>query len=153
MQKKVGVNLKGKVLFYGAKVGMFGSEPWLITLGNNVHITGECQFINHDGSTLILRKKVPDLEITKPIEIGDDVFIGFRSLILPGVKVGSGSIIGGGSIVNKDIPANSVAVGNPCKVINTTEKYLAKIKDRSLHIGDLKGEEKAEKLKEIFNIK
>ena len=59
--KEVGVNLKGDVFIYGAKPDMFGSEPWLITLGHSVHITGECQFINHDGSILILRKKVSDL--------------------------------------------------------------------------------------------
>lgn len=148
--KEVGVNLKGDVFIYGAKPGMFGSEPWLITLGHNVHITGECQFINHDGSTLILRKKVPDLEITAPIEIGDDVFIGFRSLILAGVKIGNGSIIGAGSIVNKDIPANSVAVGNPCKVIKTTDELLEKLLPLSLKLGHLKGKEKEKELKKIF---
>jgi acetyltransferase-like isoleucine patch superfamily enzyme len=150
--KKIGVNIKGSVYLYGAKLGMFGSEPWLITLGNNVHITGECQFINHDGSTLILRKKIPDLEITAPIEIGDDVFIGYRSIILPGVKIGNGSIIGAGSIVNKSIPANSVAVGNPCKVIKSTDELLGKIKHHSLGVGHLKGKVKERELKKIFNI-
>ena len=150
--KKIGVNLKGTVYIYGAKVGMFGSEPWLITLGNNVHITGDCQFINHDGSTLILRKTVPDLEITAPIEIGDNVFIGYRSLILAGVKIGKGSIIGAGSIVNKDIPENSVAVGNPCKVIKTTDELLDKLKPLSLKIGHLKAKEKEKELKKIFKI-
>jgi acetyltransferase-like isoleucine patch superfamily enzyme len=146
----MGVNLKGDVFIYGAKSGMFGSEPWLITLGNNVHITGECQFITHDGSTLILRKKVPDLEITAPIEIGDDVFIGFSSTILTGVTIGNGSIIGAGSIVNKNIPANSVAVGNPCKVIKTTDELLEKFIPLSLKLGHLKGKVKEKELMKYF---
>lgn len=148
--KKIGVNVKGDLHIYGAKSGMFGSEPWLITLGSNVHITGECQFITHDGSTLIMRKKIPDLEITAPIEIGDDVFIGYRSIILAGVKIGNNSIIGAGSIVNKDIPPNSVAVGNPCKVIKTTDDLLVKLEKMSLKLGHLKGKEKEKELKKIF---
>ncbi|MGJ1285265.1 acyltransferase [Sphingobacterium spiritivorum] len=149
--EKIGVDVKGEIFVYGMKPGMFGSEPWMITLGNNVHITGECQFITHDGSTLIMRKKVPDLEITAPIIIEDDVFIGFRSLILPGVKIGKGSIIGAGSVVNKSIPPNSVAVGNPCKVIKTTDELLEKLKPLSLKVGHLRGAEKDRALREIFN--
>lgn len=52
-----------------------------------------------------------------PIHIGDDVWIGGHSTILPGITIGNGSVIGAGSVVTKDIPANVVAVGNPCKVI------------------------------------
>lgn len=54
-----------------------------------------------------------------PISIGDGCWIGAGAIILPGVTIGSGSVIGAGSLVNKDIPANSVAVGNPCKVIRS----------------------------------
>lgn len=150
--KSIGVNIKGTVYFYGIRTGCFGSEPWLITIGNNVHITGECQFLTHDGSTLILRKDIPDLELTAPIEIGNDVFIGFRTIILPGVKIGNRCIIGAGSIVNKSIPDNCVAVGNPCRVIKSTDEFLEKIKPLSLGIGHLKGEDKAKELKKIFNV-
>lgn len=96
-------------------------------MGNNVHITGDCQFLTHDGSTLILRKDIPTLELTAPIEIDNDVFIGFRTLILPGIKIGNNCIIGAGSVVNKNIPDNSVAVGNPCRVIRSTLEYLEKL--------------------------
>jgi acetyltransferase-like isoleucine patch superfamily enzyme len=151
--KEIGVNLKGKAYFYGISSGCFGSEPWLITLGNNVHITGDCQFLTHDGSTLILRKDIPDLELTAPIEIGNDVFIGFRTIILPGVKIGNRCIIGAGSVVNKSIPDNSVAVGNPCRVVKSIDDYLEKIKPLSLEIGHLNGDKKAMELKKIFNVK
>lgn len=151
--KKVGVRLKGRLFLYGVQPGMFGSEPFMIELGDNVHITGECQFLTHDGSTLIFRKEVPRLEVTKPISIGNDVFIGYRTIILPGVKIGNRCVIGAGSIVNRDIPDNSVAVGNPCKVVKSSDELLEKLKSISLGIGHLKGKDKEIEIRKIFNIK
>lgn len=60
------------------------------------------------------------------IEIGDNVFIGSNKTILYDVKIGSNVIIGAGSLVNKDIPDNSVAVGNPCKVIGKFDEFAKK---------------------------
>ncbi len=151
--KKVGVILNGSLYIYGGNRGMFGSEPFMIEIGDNVHITGECQFLTHDGSTLIFRKEVPTLEITKPIKIGNDVFIGYRTLILPGVTIGNRCVIGSGSVVNRDIPDNSLAVGNPCKVIKTSDELLEKLKCNSLGIGHLVGNEKEKEIKRMFNIK
>ncbi|PIF44066.1 transferase family hexapeptide repeat protein [Chryseobacterium sp. 52] len=59
-----------------------------------------------------------------PIVIGNNVFVGTNSVILPGVKIGDNVVIGAGSIVAKDIPSNSIAVGNPCKVIKQKEPYI-----------------------------
>jgi len=132
--------------------GMFGTEPWLITIGNNVHITSGCTFVTHDGGTLILRKEVPDLEWTAPISIGNDVYIGIRSIILPGVNIGNRVVIGAGSIVSKDIPNNSVAVGVPARVIKTVDEYLEQLKEKSLKCGHLKGTEKEAILKQIFGV-
>jgi acetyltransferase-like isoleucine patch superfamily enzyme len=61
--------------------------------------------------------RLKTLGITKPIIIEDNVWIGYNCLILPGVKIGNGSVIAAGSIVNIDIPANSIAAGNPIKII------------------------------------
>lgn len=150
--RKVGVRLKGKLFLYGAQPGMFGSEPFMIELGDNVHITGECQFLTHDGSTLIFRKEIPTLEVTKPITIGNDVFIGYRTIILPGVKIGNRCVIGAGSIVNRDIPDNSVAVGNPCKVVKTSDELLEKLESISLGFGHLTGKDKEKEIRKLFNI-
>jgi acetyltransferase-like isoleucine patch superfamily enzyme len=134
------------------KPGMFSTEPWLIMIGSNVYITAECQFITHDGGTLILRKEVPDLEWTAPISIGNDVFIGLKVTILPGVRVGNRVIIGACSVVTKDIPDNSVAVGVPARVIKTVDDYLEQMKKKSLKCGHLKGREKEMVLKHIFGV-
>lgn len=150
--RSLGVKIGENVHFYAMTTGMFGSEPWLITIGNNVHITSECQFVNHDGSSLILRGQVPDLELTFPIEIGNDVYIGMRTIILPGVKIGNRCIIGAGSIVNKSIPDNSVAAGVPARVLKTTDQYLEQAKKKSLHFGHLSAKEKERELKWHFGI-
>lgn len=150
--KSIGVNIKGNVKFYCSPVGMFGSEPWMITLGDNVYITSEVRFITHDGGVLPLRKEVPDLEITKPIVVGNDVFIGIRTILMPGITVGNRCIIAAGSIVTKNVPDNSVVAGVPAKVIKSTDEYLEKLKAESLHIGHLGSEDKAKELKRIYNI-
>lgn len=88
------------------------------------------------------RHLIPDLEITKPITIGNGVYIGNNVILLPGVTVGNNVVIGAGAIVTKDIPDNSVAVGVPARVIKSADEYLEKIQKESLHLGHLKGEEK-----------
>lgn len=148
--RKIGVNFRG-VNIYGSVD--WGTEPWIITLGANVHVTDGVKFITHDGGTLLFRHVVPDLEITKPIIIGNDVYIGNNVIIMPGVKIGNKVIVGAGAIVTHDIPENSVAVGVPAKVIKTSDEYFNKISEESLHLGHLKGENKDRALMEYYNYK
>ena len=68
-----------------------------------------------------------------PIRIGNGVWVGANSVILPGVTIGDNAVIGAGSIVTKDIPANVVAVGNPCKVMREITE-----RDREYYFRDLK---------------
>lgn len=150
--RSLGVRMGKNVRFYGMKPAMFSTEPWLISIGDNVYITTGCQFITHDGGTLILRDEVPDLELTAPINIGSNVYIGLNVTILPGVTIGNRVIIGTGAVVTKNIPDNSVAVGVPARVIETVDAYLEKAKARSLHLGHLDGEAKAVALKRHFGI-
>ena len=146
--KKIGVNVGENLRIYGNVV--WGTEPWIITLGNNVHITDGVKFITHDGGTLLYHDIVPDLEITKPITIGDKVYIGNNVIILPGVSIGNNVVIGAGAVVTKDIPDNSLAVGVPAKVIKTADEYFEKIQKESLHLGHLKGEEKDLALRKYY---
>lgn len=150
--RRIGVNFpEGGVHLYGDV--NWSTEPWIITLGSNVHITGGTKFITHDGGTLLYRKQIPDLEITKPIVVGNDVYIGNNVIILPGVTIGNNVVIGAGAVVSKDIPDNSVAVGVPARVIKTADEYLEKLKKESLHLGHLKGQEKDKALMEYYGYK
>jgi maltose O-acetyltransferase len=58
-------------------------------------------------------------EFGKPVEIGSDVWLGGGAIILPGVTIGSGAVIGAGSVVTRDVPANTFAAGNPCRVVRS----------------------------------
>ena len=146
--KKIGVNLAGRLFIYGNIT--WGSEPWIISIGDNVHLTNGVKFITHDGGTLLFRDRVPDLEITKPITIGNNVYVGNDVLFMPGVNIGNNVVIGAGAVVTRDIPDNSVAVGVPARVIKSIDEYFEKIKSESLHLGHLKGEEKDKALREYY---
>lgn len=150
--RSLGVKVGKNVRFYGLRPGTFSTEPWLISIGDNVYITAGCVFITHDGGTLILRKEVPDLELTAPITVGNDVYIGLNVMILPGVTIGNRVIIGAGAVVTKDIPDNSVAVGVPARVVKTVDEYLQSAEERSLHFGHLSAKEKAKALKRHFKV-
>lgn len=102
----------------------------LIRIGNNVRIASGVSFLTHDGIRLVLNhmdeKKGSFLERVGCIEIGDNVFIGASTRIMYDTRIGSNVIIGTGSVVTKDIPDNSVAVGVPAKVIGTFDDFVEK---------------------------
>lgn len=88
----------------------------LITIGNNVFIAPQCGFYTA-GHPLDKELRRQKKEYSLPITIGDDVWIGGMVAVMPGVTIGSGSVIGGGSVVIDDIPSDVLAAGNPCRVI------------------------------------
>ena len=120
------LRLSGVVI--GENCHIYGSidngHEFLVTIGDNVTLASGCKLLTHDGST----KKILGYSKVGRVDIGDDVFVGASAIILPNVKIGSKVIIGAGSIVTKDIPDNSIAVGNPAKVIGTYEDYVKKTK-------------------------
>lgn len=89
-----------------------------VKFGDNVFIAPNCSFYTA-GHPLDAEMRNKGIEYAKPIEIGNNVWIGGNVVVLPGVKIGDNTVIGAGSVVNKDIPSNVVAVGNPCKIIKT----------------------------------
>ena len=95
----------------GAKIDTQFGE---IVIGDNVHITSGCVLLAHDGA---IKQMKPSANPRGKIVIGDNVFIGVNTVVLMNVTVGNNSVIGAGSIVNKDIPSNTLAIGNPIKVI------------------------------------
>lgn len=95
------------------------SHCWLIKIGSNVTIAPQVYLLAHDAST----KKLNNYTKIDSITIEDNVFIGARALIMPGVTIGSNSIIATGSIVTKSITSGSIVAGSPAKVISTIEAY------------------------------
>lgn len=91
-----------------------------VTFGNNVFIAPNCGFYTA-GHPLDPAERRKGLEYARPISIGNDVWVGAGVSVLPGVTIGDNCVIGAGSVVTKDIPSNSVAAGNPCKVIKTID--------------------------------
>jgi maltose O-acetyltransferase len=87
-----------------------------VTFGDNVFIAPNCGFYTA-GHPFDVEQRNKALEYAYPIKIGNNVWIGAGCSILPGVTIGDNTVIGAGSVVTKDIPANVLAVGNPCKVI------------------------------------
>lgn len=147
----MGVIIGENCKIYGNSPNMWRTEPFLITIGDNVFITNGCKFVNHDGSTLILRKKTPSLELTAPINIGNDVYLGVETMIMPGITIHNNVIVGARSIVTKDVEENSVIVGIPARKIKTVDQYHEEIKKRLLGIGHLDRDAKEKELKRIFN--
>lgn len=89
-----------------------------VSFGDNVFIAPGCGFYTA-GHPFNVEQRNSGLEYALPIKIGNNVWIGAQSVILPGVSVGDNSVIGAGSVVTKDIPANVVAAGNPCRVLKS----------------------------------
>jgi len=104
----------------------FGTEPYLIKIGNHCTITSGVRFVTHDGGAWLFREEIPDLNVFGKIEIKNNCFIGLNSIILPNVTIGPNSVVGAGSVVTKDVPPNTIVAGVPAKVISSTEKYKKK---------------------------
>lgn len=102
------------------------SHCWLITIGNHVTMAPRVHILCHDAST---KQFLGHTKIGR-VTIGDNVFIGAESVVLPGVTIGSNVIIGANSTVTKDVPDNMVVAGSPARVICTLEEYLQKEKTR-----------------------
>lgn len=100
------------------------SHCWLITIGDDVTLAPRVHILAHDAST----KKTLGYTRLGTVNIGNNVFVGASTTILPGVNIGDNVVIGAGSVVSKDIPSNSVAVGSPAKVICTYDEFVSRKK-------------------------
>jgi len=101
----------------------FGSEPFLITIGDHVQVTTGVSFVTHDGGVWIFRDIDPTFDVFGKIKIGSNTYVGNNTTILPGVTIGENCVIGACSLVTKSIPDNTVTAGVPCRFISSKEDY------------------------------
>lgn len=126
--RRIGVQIGDSTRLMGTP--NWGSEPWLISIGRDSLISFGVTFITHDGAISCFRKQEEYRNVVKfgRIRVGDNCFIGAKSIFLTGVTVGSNSIVAAGAVVSKDIPPSEVWGGVPAHFIMTTKEYAEKCK-------------------------
>ncbi len=122
--KSIGVSIGKNCRIFTRR---FGTEPFLIEIGNNVTITKDVIILTHDGSTWLFNDQQGRRYMYRKVKIGNNVFIGVNSIIMPGVCIGDNVIVGAGSIVTKSIPSGSIIAGNPAKIIGDFFDYKNKV--------------------------
>lgn len=120
-----GYNIRVGHNFY-ANFNMVILDEAPVTFGDNVFIAPNCGFYTA-GHPLDAARRNRGLEYARPITVGDNVWIGAQVCVLPGVTIGSNCVIGAGSVVTRDIPANTVAAGNPCRVVKQIDPEESRV--------------------------
>jgi acetyltransferase-like isoleucine patch superfamily enzyme len=133
LAQQYGFKLGRNCRFTGKNIS-FGSEPFLIEIGDNVTITPGVKFQTHDGGVALFRKDIPGLNVFGRIKIGNNVFIGEDAMIMYGVTIGDNVVIGARSLVTKNISSGMVAAGIPAKVLKTIEDYRKSSIEKSIQV-------------------
>ncbi len=124
--KAKGVNIGSDCRIYTTS---FGSEPFLITIGHHVTVTSGVKFITHDGTGWLMRDEKGRRFLYQRIKIGNYVFIGVNSIIMPGVLIEDRVIVAPGAVVTKSVKSGSIVAGVPAKVIGKYDDIEKKMLD------------------------
>lgn len=128
------------------------SEAYLIEIGNNVTIAANVSILTHDNS--VSKMIAGTTDGFGKVKIGNNCFIGFGALILPGVELGDDVIVGAGSVVTKSFKKGNVVIGgNPAKAICTTEEYVEKNRPYAINIKGLSYEDKKKMILDNNDVK
>ena len=119
--RHLGVNI-GRDCFIDTRY--WGNEPYLISIGNNVAVTGGVRIHTHGGAR-VARRQFPNFDVFGKVVIEDWAYIGSCAQIMPGVTIGKGARVAAGSIVTKSVPPGMVVAGNPAKVICKVEDCIS----------------------------
>jgi len=133
----------------------FGSEPYLINIGDDFKTAGEVQFVTHDGAVHVLRNLYDEykkIDSFSGITIGNNVFVGYGTVILPGTVMDDNIIVGAGSIVKGILECNSVYAGVPAKRICSLDEYIERNKDNFIQTKGISSKEKRVYLERIFHL-
>ena len=135
------------------KTSSFGSEPYLISIGNHVRINYGVCLITHDGGYWVLRDKASGFadefrfaDKFGKIIIHDNVHIGTNAIIMPGVTIGKNSVVACGAVVTHDVPSNTIWGGVPARQIETLDEYAEKARSKSVPTKNMSYSQKKEYL-------
>jgi acetyltransferase-like isoleucine patch superfamily enzyme len=126
--RRLGYNLTGTPRYISGRTRIDGTDPSLITIGDDVVISSDVRILTHDFSVARIdkalsahRREVVDRDEERSkvasVFIGDNSFIGAFSMLMPGTAIGRDCVIGAGSVVRGEIPAGSIVIGNPGRII------------------------------------
>lgn len=123
MYRRRGVRIGENCCFYSADIDC--TIPEIIQIGNDVTIT-HATVLAHDAST---KRSLGYTKVGR-VTVGNNVFIGWGAIVLPGVNIGDNFIIGAGCVVSRDVPANSVVAGNPARIVRQYDECMKANKER-----------------------
>lgn len=144
--------LSGVVMGKNCKIGTkkLGSEPYLITIGDDFYTSSNIQFITHDGSVNVLRNSYSEhktADLFGRIKIGNNVFIGYGCTILPGSIIADNVIVGANTVVKGSLKSNSVYAGVPARYICSLDEYKQKIQSKLVPTKGMSAEDKMNYIK------
>ncbi|GHT14732.1 hypothetical protein FACS189415_4350 [Bacteroidia bacterium] len=119
----------------------FGTEPYLIEIGNRTQITYGVTFYTHGGAWAF-REKYPDFDFFGKIKIGNNIYIGNHAIILPGITIEDNVIVGAMAVVTKSVPSGVIVGGNPARIIGKVEDYEKKVLPYNVDSKRLSSDEK-----------
>jgi transferase family hexapeptide repeat protein len=140
--RRIGVTVGRDAILIAVSRKTFGSEPYLIALGDRVAVAADVRFVTHDGGTLVLRHKHPSIDRVGRIVVHDNVVLGLGAILLPGVEIGPNAVVGAGSVVTRSVPPDTVVAGVPARILMTMAEYEAATLPRALHVAHLSPAEK-----------
>ncbi len=116
----------GSNVYYYSRI--FPSDPKLLKIGDNVVVCTDVRFVTHDRVDILLCGLFEEkyTKYYEPIDVGNNVFIGSDTVILPGVKIGDNNIIGAGTVVTKDLPTGNIWGGVPARRIGSFKEFVNK---------------------------
>lgn len=153
LYKKIFWSAEKEGRYLGVKIGKncaiatrnFGSEPYLIAIGNYVQITNDVKFFAHGGGW-VFRKNFPNFDTFGKIVIKDNVYIGNNALIMPGVTIGNNVVVAAGAVVTKSIEDGKIVGGNPARIIGNVEDLEKRLLPFNVNTKGLNYQQKREYL-------